>query len=578
MNGSVGKNSVQSIIASIDDTLFLRGVLKDNDHIKEELVKSYPEAEGKRSRSKRQSVLGGDNISFQQFWFLFANLVMKYDVITFSLLSEGKRLQQQEAEESQQRAEAARLEEERLQQKDAEYSRLLLQYQELHPKLQINEALKSILDAGKTLTGDFLKPTDDAFQHQVLPHGPHIPLLSELLTLLGLQTDKAASLVSAQIVTRTCDSEILFRSKVQHDVASASQSVVSKKNKTTIARRSVSGIHELAHPKDERLRKLKTLPELNPVTDTETPAQTASEVKDIESKPEGRWWDSELMEAWMILQDIYRTPKDGFVTADVLQQVLVSPKDFIQLRKKVEDELEHQADGAGEDSQGPHKRPSKARGCKKPGFEVLSQRLHLTVKRLEFLHELFETFLEPDQDGQPATCEYPDKPAAIGKVQMFSLLRMLNPNISEAEFDARFRRIDEDRSGKVEFDEFATWIHEDQVQCVGTKSKKMTLQDLASCYDQSLELIQYIHHCFQDELPDVEVDNYPVKPGRMPKQSAWMLAGILTPSLSQKEFEANFQIVDVRKLGVIEFDEFLELLNFHLLPTELREKYANGNN
>jgi len=50
---------------------------------------------------------------------------------------------------------------------------------------------------------------------------------------------------------------------------------------------------------------------------------------------------------------------------------------------------------------------------------------------------------------------------------MKELILEVVPSLSEAEFEARFMRIDTDGSGVVEYDEFVTWVHMDEVQVVG---------------------------------------------------------------------------------------------------------------
>merc|ERR1740129_196237 len=86
------------------------------------------------------------------------------------------------------------------------------------------------------------------------------------------------------------------------------------------------------------------------------------------------------------------------------------------------------------------------------------------------------------EEGAPAPCcLYPECPAALKKNQMRALIREVQPDLTDAEFEARFQRIDVDGSGMVEFDEFVTWVREDEVKISGGAdgSEKMTLEELA---------------------------------------------------------------------------------------------------
>merc|ERR1712137_984772 len=128
------------------------------------------------------------------------------------------------------------------------------------------------------------------------------------------------------------------------------------------------------------------------------------------------------------------------------------------------------------------------------------------MARMEWLYQLFESYLQGDEDS-PVKYGYPDNPGSITKDQMRDLLKDLNPELTEPEFEARFLRIDEDGSGNIEFDEFAQWIHNDEVQVVGiTGGAKKSLEELAELFNEPLEIINYLRTCWKDQFPDGEED------------------------------------------------------------------------
>merc|ERR1719359_1982604 len=151
--------------------------------------------------------------------------------------------------------------------------------------------------------------------------------------------------------------------------------------------------------------------------------------------------------------------------------------------------------------------------AKKPSIDSLCEALGITMSRMEWLHRLFESFLQPDEKnpGVVPVCLYPECPAAIKKVQMKALMKELRPSMEEVEFEARFRRIDQDLSGCVEFDEFVAWVREDEVRVTGAAPMaKMSFEELAQVYGETIELVHYLHDCFQDKLPADQHDDYPI--------------------------------------------------------------------
>eukprot|EP00439_Symbiodinium_sp_Y106_P024927 s1828_g3.t1 len=179
--GVCGKNSLPFVLAAVDEFFCLRGALKDNANVQHAVLEGKTNVGGRRG-----SRLGGEGITFDQFWFKLANAIVKHDVVTFSMIMHGRELKKIKEQEQQQLMEAARLESERREQEQAELNKLKQAYEKLYPKLVENEALKAILD-GKVLSGTFLKPTDPAFELEVAPHGRHVQLLADLMALLGLE-------------------------------------------------------------------------------------------------------------------------------------------------------------------------------------------------------------------------------------------------------------------------------------------------------------------------------------------------------------------------------------------------------
>merc|ERR1719359_590838 len=73
-------------------------------------------------------------------------------------------------------------------------------------------------------------------------------------------------------------------------------------------------------------------------------------------------------------------------------------------------------------------------GGKKPTMEELGTKFGMTMARIDWLHQLFESFLVPDpnarEDDPPPCCLYPECPAAIPKAQMQILITEVKPDIT----------------------------------------------------------------------------------------------------------------------------------------------------
>jgi len=365
-----------------------------------------------------------------------------------------------------------------------------------------------------------VRPGDAGYEFEVPPNGPHVTMLARLLVLLGfekLDKTKEKSRASSPAASPECATQIT-------------------------------------------------------VTDTSSAAT-----------PADRWWDDELAAAWTTLQEMYRVEiADGVVEQEVLEKALVAPARYHLQRTKIMEELETREDRDGMD---PDRRRNSdpgalaasfgsKTGSKKPSIDSLCESLSITMSRMNWLHHLFESFLQPDENNpdQVPVCLYPENPAAIKKVQMKALMKELRPSMEEVEFEARFRRIDQDMSQMVEFDEFVTWVREDEVRVGGAASlNKMSFEELAVVYSESVELIMYLHDQFQEALPAGELDDYPGTPKSLGKLEVRALLTKLTPDMTDAEFETQFQITHFHKTNDgLEFDEFLEILPLDELPEEIR--------
>lgn len=302
------------------------------------------------------------------------------------------------------------------------------------------------------------------------------------------------------------------------------------------------------------------------------------------------WWTQGLSSKWAQFQKIVKAElADGVVEKGSLIDLLVEDDEtFLSLRRRVEDEVERlettdhtfltEKDMEGEDLRRGLFRNTDS--SHKPSIEKLSQTLGLTVARLKWLHSLFEGFLvSEDVDGPPPKCNYPEDPASLSKDQMKGIMLELFPQTTDPEFEAHFRRIDEDGSGEVEFDEFVTWLAENQINLTGTSSRKMTCGELAEFHDVSEELIIYLLSCFQDCCADLDppvVDEYPKNPAKLAKQEVRKLVEEITPDLTDIEFEANWEFANANSEGgdAIDFSDFLEMVDFEALPEGFSEKAA----
>lgn len=636
-NGIVGRNSLTRILEAVDDLFHLKGALKDSQMVQQEVLKGGPS----RATHRRGS-LGGDAVSFDQFWFKMANVIVKHDGILLSTIQEGRRLQKLREEEQVRALEAARREERR--QKEAKAIRKLNNaFSALYPKLSQDEALQSILD-GKTLTGEFLKPTDPEYASQVAPHGPHVLLLAELMNLLGLETRSEKENLGG--LEAEDDGRRLFRNKVQHQTdEEVEKAEAEKEEKAAKDKRQKAGKRQGKGSKEEpreasptkkgskedpglakrgskedvakrgskedagllkrgskedvsakrgskedpglvkrgstkedvaakRGSKESAAPGSKRGSKEDTGSKPGSKQASKEEPPEempatdDRWWDSTLKSSWKILQAAYSAERTGIVEAEVLRKLLAVPDDISLTKHKVTAELQKVAENGVQDV---HEVLEKKK--QKPTMEELSLKYGMSHPRLMFFHDLFESFLPVKEDGSPGTCGYPENPSVIDRKTMFSLLKQLQPTLTEAEFEARFKRLDHDASGVIEFDEFVRWVYDDEVEVVGSAEKvKRTFEELADDMDVDLKLIMYVYDCFKFELGS-QVDEYPKTCAAIPKEQACALAGILVKNLTKKKFERYWEMIDVDQKAAVTFDDFCELLDFEDMPEEILAKY-----
>lgn len=426
--------------------------------------------------------------------------MLQFDVITHTVIHEGAVRLTNQLETRNAYMEARKKETEARDKFDAEEKERISQYQKLRVELKADETMRLVMDEGKILTGDDVRPGDAGFELEVPPRGRHCLLLAKVLKLAGFQ--------SVQIDENVSDDDC--------------------------------------------------------------------------------WWTHELASCWTVMQELQQAEfADGVVEAESLSQMLVEPDVFMRMRRRVEDELERRETSDRitfvDKPIGDVQRTLKGAGEKgKPSYSELSHRLGLTLPRLNWLHALFEGFLEneDDPDGPPPTCGYPDNPASLTKQQMKGLILELNPDLSDQEFEAHYRRIDLDGGGAVEFDEFVTWLSENQINLTGVSTRKMTFKELAGFYGVPVDVITYFHNSFQAALYELDeglIDGYPEEPAKLPKDEIKALLGFLRPKLSTVEFESVWSIANVSfEEDTLDFSEFLEMIDFDDLPEELQAVKARA--
>jgi len=529
LRGVVQRADLPAVLDAIDDTLRLDGVLKGNKEMLSGLlitgndpVSPVMAATLSAQRREKEDFFKDGGWTWVQFWERFTAVIESSDVAPFSVIQRGIQLQQQQVQLRSEAEDARKKELEERKQMEANQRRQSEEYVRLYSEMQENPHIIAILSESKVLTGDDVRPGDAGYEYEVPPNGGHVTMLSKLLVLLGFEW-----LGEAKAKPRTPSPGNLAPETGQPSLSAVESSMY------------------------------------------------------LSESPNDRWWDDALAAAWTTMQEIHQVEIcDGVVEQDVLEKVLVPPVGYALLRSRIMEELENREDqdgqGLGRDRHVSEydKSPSKQSSKAKPSIDTLCQRLGITMSRIVWMHKLFESYLQPDAD-QPdkvPVCLYPECPAAITKVQMKSLMKEIRPSMEEVEFEMRFRRIDQDLSGNVEFDEFVTWVREDEVRVAGAEPmQKLTLEELAQVYGEGLPLIQYLYDQFQDRLPDDEGDNYPLHPRSLAKADVRALVSSLTPDLSDADFETQFQMTTFGKKECLEFDEFLEVLPVEDLPADIKD-------
>lgn len=127
----------------------------------------------------------------------------------------------------------------------------------------------------------------------------------------------------------------------------------------------------------------------------------SEEVPDAET-----WWDQSRADGWAIIQKAHHADmSDGVVERTILEEVLVKPVGFMVLKSRIEDEKDAGA-VLFEDNQRRMSSMVKIE-VKKPSMEQLCKRLSMSMSRMIWLHQLFESYLTPGGNDTLVACFYP---------------------------------------------------------------------------------------------------------------------------------------------------------------------------
>lgn len=583
----VRADSLANVVGAVDDTMQLQGALKTNA----EMLKVFPhDTDGSNlvstsiqikltraathsgaSPSRRANLTGW---GFEQFWDSFSTVIKKHDVVLYSIVERGMKRQQTEImRQFAVQAERVKAERER-KELEEEQHKLIQEYSELLTQMKENEHLVAILSEDKILTGDDVRKGDAGFEFEVPPCGAHVDLLANFLELLGFtiaaSTQAGPNQLSINIIRPspggTDDDRSLCSSAAPSGAMPSGQAG--------------------AAPQGEQPRM--------PTTDL------------YADDAVHRWWDSDLANAWILLQTMHNAEiADGVVEREMLERLLVPPAAFLVLRGRVEEELDHlESDkildkDAGDQTRAERKVFQNAISTAhhqhgeqhlKPTMEDLCRKLNTSMTRMMWLHKMFESFLESPFDGPPARCGYPDNPASLTKTQMQELMGDINPDLSDAMFEAQFRRIDEDCSGVVEFDEFIKWCMENEVRIDEGEKTFPSLLELSEIYRERQEVIIRLHNRFEECFPEGEMDRYPEEPRSLPKDEVRSLLQELTPGFfTEDDFQEKLAKMPDDPSNPSEelaftFDKVLEMLDwqglsedFRLEAVDFMERQTSGN-
>lgn len=492
---------------------------------------------------------------FQTFWSWFTNICMTNDLIKYSTIERGEQLKADEVRylQEQERQQQEKLEE-RQRQAD-EIAALMEEYQALREECLAEAELNRILHEGLTLTGDLPPDGSPCYEDEIVPSGEHVLLLRKLVLLLGFPKKER---------------EPMKEDSLELNGRSSSKERVSGQR----------SLDEVGQPRRSSMAPVPPPPPPDP---------------DLT-------WSDDVADDWKILQEIIGTEmQDGVVDNQSLEGALPAPRAFLQLRRRVEDELERRRfeehlekermrgetlddDGMPDEPSmmsdyevmtGSRKSvdlqamnafdgvaPEQREESGKPSFENLCRTHRMTMSRMHWLHKQFVDFLPPI-DGVPQKCGYPENPAALTKDDVKQLMAEIRPDMTLPEFDQKFIQIDTDGSGELEFDEFVQWIGEDELELdAEVDQTKPTKEDLARRFKVSVDRIEELHGAFCSYLADGEVDTYPDDPKALSKECIQKLVQSFAPDISEDEFDEQFRLIDMDNSECIEFDEFLEFLDF----------------
>jgi len=530
----VVESSLPLIFQAADEMLYLQGEFS-----------SHPALSG--NLQGKVDLSGSGSCDFPTFWSWFTGLCMTNDLIKYSVIERGEAAKEEEIrhlEEQEQRAKERAIEKQR--QAD-EIAALLEEYNQVRDDCLADPELNRILHEGQTLTGDLPPNGDPCYEDEIVPTGEHVLRLRKLLALLGFPKKDPPEKPPSKPPSRSPSKDRL------------------------------SG--------DDRRSSSKEI---------EPPAPPVN--------PELVWSD-DVADDWKILQETMGTDvADGVVDAQGLEGALPAPRAFLQLKRRVEDELERRRFEAFLDAEkkkvenadesimqsemsmgeleviGASRRsvdvmamqayegimPSPRQETGKPSFEKLCRRHRMTMARMHWLHAQFIDFLPLREDGQKQVCGYPEDPAALSKNDVKNLMAEVRPEMTLAEFEVKFEHIDADGSGELEFDEFVQWLGEDELELDAEPEAKIkpSKEDLATRFQVSVDRIEELHEAFCQFLPEGEIDNYPTEPKALSKDDIRTLVDKFAPDLSDDEFDEQFRLIDMDNSERIEFDEFLEFLDF----------------
>jgi Ca2+-binding EF-hand superfamily protein len=536
----VSEDTLPLIFQAADEMLYLQGEFSSHPALSADL-------RGKVDTS------GSGSCDFGSFWAWFTGLCMANDLIKYSTIERGEQLKAEEFRYLQEREKQQHERAIEKQRQADEIAQFLEEYQHVREECLANTELNRILHENQTLTGDLPPNGDPCYEDEIVPSGDHVLLLRRLVSLLGFPKKEELS--------QEPSTESNGRSPGEN----------------------VSG-------------------------GTEDGAQARKSSKDpaepVQKADPNLFWADDVADDWKIFQETIGTEmQDGVVDGQSLEAALPAPRAFLQLKRRVEDELERRRFEAhldeerrrGEqnpdelveepsmgmlsavdfavtsrrsvdvmamqafDGVQPSPRPVEPT---KPSFEALCRQHRMTMARMHWLHAQFVEFLPP-VDGVKQRCGYPENPAALTKHDVQNLMAEVKPDMTLAEFEQKFIQIDTDGSGELEFDEFVQWLGEDELELDAEADKtKPSKEDLANRFKVSLDRIETLHEAFCVYLPEGVIDGYPADPQALSKECIQKLVQKFAPDISDDEFDEQFRLIDMDNSESIEFDEFLEFLDF----------------